>query len=128
MRRSLVLVLAPIAMTVPQLANAGAQAQGQWHVTGNVSGHAFSLDCRFEPAGAGFGGVCTEQAAGAAGHAGKSHTLSRGTLKGNQITWPYPVSVMLMKFDMTFSGTLEGNRISGTASAAGRQGSFVAVR
>ena len=113
-------------------AHADAAALGHWRVAGSVSGHAFTLDCRFEPAGApggtSFGGGCTELAAGEMGHPGKAHALTKGTVAGDRLTWAYPVSVMFMKFDMTFEGTVAGPRMTGTASAAGRTGSFTATR
>jgi hypothetical protein len=113
------------AFAVPgaaQAAPAASPALGDWHVTGDVSGHAFALDCHFAPAGAGFGGTCAKAGAD------KVLRLNSGSVAGDKVTWSYPVTRMLMTFDMTFAGHLAGGRITGTASAAGRSGTFVATR
>jgi hypothetical protein len=112
----------------PQAGFADGSALGRWHVSGTISGHDFALDCSFTPAKAGFGGSCTEMASGDNGHSGKVHTLTSGTAAADRLTWAYPVSAMLMKFDMTFEGKVEGARMTGVAHAAGRTGSFTATR
>ena len=118
-------LLLPLALLVATPAHAD-QLAGNWRVSGAVIGHAFVLDCSFASAG---GGTCTETGTGdKLGHAGKVHVLTRTTLTGNHAGWSYPVSVFLMHFEMTFTGTLTGNQISGAASAAGRQGTFTAIR
>jgi hypothetical protein len=126
-RRS-VFLLALFLAAAPQTGFADSPALGRWRVTGTISGHDFTLDCRFAPAGSGFGGSCTELAAGDMGHPGKVHALSSGTIAADRLTWAYPVSVMLMKIDMTFEGKVESGRMTGIAHAAGRTGSFTATR
>jgi hypothetical protein len=110
------------------VAPATAQVAGAWHVTGNVSGHGFVLDCHFEPLNAAFGGNCIETGGDNHVKAGKVHKLTQGSITGQQIHWAYPVSVMFMSFDIDFTGTLAGNGISGVVSASGRKGKFSAVR
>jgi hypothetical protein len=108
---------------------AAADAAGAWRVEGKVSGVAFTLDCRFEPQGAQLGGVCVEVGAGNPnGHAGAVHHLTKGSVDGNQVSWTYPSSAMLFKFDVTFTGTLDGARMAGTIVAAGRKGDFTGVK
>jgi hypothetical protein len=106
-----------------------AQVAGPWHVTGEISGHGFILDCRFAPVNARFSGTCIE-AGGADSRVkpGKVHTLSQGTINGQQIRWAYPVSVMFLSFDLSFAGTLAGDTMSGVVSASGRKGEFTAIR
>lgn len=102
---------------------------GAWHVTGDVAGRSFALDCRFNPAAGGFGGDCTELASSdARGTPGKVHRLNKGSQSGAQISWSYPVTIIFMRLDIGFAGKVEGDRISGTTSAAGRKGSFSAIR
>jgi hypothetical protein len=127
MRRSAVL-LAPLLAAVPQAGLADTAPLGLWHVSGSISGHDFTLDCRFTPTGTGFSGNCTETAAGDKGHPGKVHALTSGKIAADRLTWGYPVSAMLMKFDMTFEGKVEGGRMTGVTHAAGRTGSFTATR
>ncbi|MDE2405225.1 MAG: hypothetical protein KGM17_11225 [Sphingomonadales bacterium] len=117
--------LLPAALPITLLA-APAHAEalaGPWRVTGAILGHAFALDCRFS----GSGGTCTETGT-AEGKAGKVHALTSASQSGNRVTWSYPASAFLMKFDMTFTGTLAGDAITGTATAAGRKGTFTARR
>lgn len=108
---------------------AAAQVAGPWRVTGDIAGHGFVLDCRFEPHDARFGGICVETG-GSDSHvkAGKIHTLSQGSFSDRHVGWAYPVSVMFLSFDITFTGTLDGNTISGVVSGSGRKGKFTAAR
>jgi hypothetical protein len=109
--------------------SASAQFGGAWQVNGNVSDTAFILDCTFEPNGAEFGGTCVEEASGDPKvHAGKNHTLTAGTAAGDQVNWTYKSSFLFTTFDVSFSGTLDKDRIAGTVTAAGRKGAFTAVR
>lgn len=108
---------------------AAAQVAGPWKVSGDVAGRSFVMDCQFEPRGADFGGVCVEASGGDTKvQAGRSHTLTKGTASGGQVRWTYPASFMLAKFDVSFAGTLAGDRIAGTVSASGRKGAFTATR
>jgi hypothetical protein len=125
-------VLPGLVLTSVMLLAAPATAQmaGPWKVSGDIAGRAFVVDCRFEPRGAEFGGVCVEAASGDPKlvHAGKSHPVTKATVSGEQVSWSYPASFMLAKFDVSFSGALAGDRIAGKVSAAGRTGAFTAVR
>jgi hypothetical protein len=108
---------------------AAAQVAGPWRVSGAISDRRFSLDCRFEPHGAAFGGVCTEIASGdPKAQLGKAHVLTQGLVVGQQVRWSYPASYLLAKFEISFAGTLAGDQIAGTVSASGRTGEFTAVK
>lgn len=104
------------------LAAAPAQAQtaGAWRVDGAISGRTFQLDCRFE----GAGGVCVDASSGGK----QSHRLSSLSSSGDQVAWSFTTKVMLMSIAMNFAGRISGNHMSGTARAAGRTGTFTAVR
>lgn len=126
-------ILPRLGMFVASIAlvssSAMAQVAGPWHVTGDVNGKAFAVDCRFAPDGAQFGGVCVDAATGDAKvKAGNAHKLTQGTLTGNQVRWTYQTSVLFMSVDIAFAGTLEGDRMTGAITAAGRKGAFTAVR
>lgn len=113
------------------LASAPAMAEvgGTWHVTGDVDGKPFVIDCKFEPAGSQFGGACVDVAsADGKTKGGKVHTLSKGSFNANQVQWTYPVKVMMMSIDIDFAGTMNQNRLAGTVTAKGRKGSFTAIR
>lgn len=121
--------LLALSATALTAAPAFAEVPGNWRVTGNIDGKAFTVDCRFAPKGQGFGGTCVDAATGDAKvKAGKAHELSQGTVSANHVHWTYPTKVMFMSIDINFDGTLTGNRITGKASAKGREGSFTAVR
>jgi hypothetical protein len=120
------LTLAALALLATPAAAAGVA--GPWRVTGQIADRPFVLDCRFEPRGEAFGGVCVEVSSGdSRGQAGKSHTVTNGVVTGGQARWSYPVSVMLAKVDVAFSGALDGDRIAGSVTAAGRKGAFTAT-
>lgn len=123
---SALLILAALALATPA---AAAEVAGPWRVTGDVAGRAFAVDCRFEPHGGAFGGVCVDAATGEAkAQAGKPHPLTKGAVTGSQVRWTYQASFLLAKFDVSYDGVLEGDRITGTLVAGGRKGSFTAVR
>ncbi|MFT3964418.1 MAG: hypothetical protein QM690_00865 [Sphingobium sp.] len=128
-RRTLtgLLLLPPIAL-LPSPAFAGIG--GGWHVTGEIAGRKFTADCRFDPQGtAQFGGECIALSTGEETvKAGKSYKLTQGSVSGNQVRWGYPTKVMFLSVDIQYAGTLSGDRINGTISAAGRKGTFAAVR
>jgi hypothetical protein len=122
-------LIALAAALVGFSATASAQAVGAWRVSGEVSGRQFIVDCKFDPQASGFGGSCVDAATGeASAKPGKAHRLSMGAVEGKQIRWVYSASMMFMPMDVAYSGTLDGNRISGTVSVAGRKGSFTALR
>lgn len=99
---------------------AQAEATGSWRVDGAISGRTFQLDCRFE----GAGGVCIDAASGGK----RVHRLTSLSVSGDQVAWSFATKVMLMNIAMNFTGRATGDRMSGTVRAAGRSGSFTAVR
>jgi hypothetical protein len=108
---------------------AAAQVAGDWRVSGQLGDRPFAVDCHFEPRGAQVGGVCVDASTGdPKAQVGKAHVLTRGSASGRQVQWTYPASFLLARFDVNFSGMLEGDQISGTVAAAGRKGEFKAVR
>jgi hypothetical protein len=96
-----------------------AQATGTWRVNGAIAGRTFVLDCRFEEKG----GSCTDASPG-----GKTHPLTSLSLAVNQARWTFTTRVVLMSITLAFDGRIEGNRMNGTMSAAGRHGTFTAAR
>jgi hypothetical protein len=118
-----------LSAALPPAAPAAADVAGAWRVVGRIGGTAFSLDCRFEPHGAALGGVCVEASvADTRIHGGQTHVLTVGAIDGNKVRWGYPASFAIMKFNVSFEGTLDGDRIVGAAAAAGRKGDFTATR
>lgn len=103
-------------------APAAAQVLGPWHVTGQINGKAFTADCNFTPAAAGFGGVCVDDSNG------KKHVLSAGSSSGGKVQWSYQTSFMMKTFSVNFAGTLNGGSMEGTVNAANRKGNFTATR
>ncbi len=125
------LVLATLAMvSMGALASpAAAEVAGSWHVAGKVSAFSFTLNCDFKPEGARLGGVCVDASTNDPKiNTGKSHTLTAGSVDGDKISWTYQSSFLLSKFNVTFSGTQTGNRMSGSITAQGRDGTFTGVK
>lgn len=109
--------------------SAMAQVGDTWHVTGQISGNVVALNCRFLPRGSQLEGSCTDVSdSNGKARAGKVYKLTQGSLSGKQIQWAYKAHIVLMSFDVVYSGVVEGNRISGIVTAAGRKGNFTAVK
>ncbi len=123
-----------LALLVIGLFSTGASAAtadiaGPWTVVGKVSAFAFTLDCDFKPDGARLSGVCTDASTNTAKvKAGESHVLTAGSLRGEAVTWTYRSSFLLSKFDVTYRGTLAGNRMTGSIDAQGHRGTFTATK
>jgi hypothetical protein len=104
---------------------AGTARAETWHVTGTVSGRAFAVDCRLVPQG----GTCVDMSTGESSvKAGKVHKLTQFSVNGRQVQWAYQSSVMLMPITISYSGDSDGARMTGTMTAAGRNGTFTATR
>jgi hypothetical protein len=112
------------AAAAPAMADAG----GAWHVTGEISGNKFALDCKFTAEGTVLGGECTGAPDGNPKYAGKVYQLSKGSVQGSQVSWSYPTSYMFMSFNVNYAGMLSGDHMAGTVEAAGRKGAFSATR
>ncbi len=120
-------IAAAAALAAMALAAGQARAQagpvdvsGAWRVT---------LTCDFKPDGARLGGVCVDGSTSDPKVAtGKAHRLTAGRIDGDKVSWTYQSSFLLTKFDVSYSGTMTGGRISGTIDAQGRQGAFTATR
>ncbi len=118
-------LLAAVALASP----ARAQVAGSWHVAGKVAAFGFTLNCQFEPSGAKLGGVCVDASTSDPKiKGGRAHPLTAGSVKGDAVSWTYQSSFLLTKFDVTFTGTQTGDRMSGTLDAGGRTGAITATR
>lgn len=128
------LALAALALTPIALPASAAETgpAGNWKVTGDIAGHAFALNCHFEPKAGALAGTCTELAgtdgANGKGSPGKVHVLTKGAVAGSAVSWAYGARALLLSITVSFTGTQDGARITGTTSAAGRGGSFTATR
>ncbi|RYE53094.1 MAG: hypothetical protein EOP18_09660 [Rhizobiaceae bacterium] len=108
---------------------AAAPVTGQWHLTGEISGESFVVDCHFEPRDKQFGGVCIDTSSSYSGNkGGKPHILTSGESDGSRISWSYDARVLFLSVGIRFTGMLNGDRMAGTISAAGRKGSFAGYR
>lgn len=129
MRPSIIAASTFLASAVLLPTCASAQAAGKWRVTGEVSGKAFTVDCQFGAQGTRLGGACVDVSSDDGKiKPGKPHPLTQGMVDGQNISWSYPIKVMLMSVDIEFAGRLDGARMSGTVSAKGRKGTFSATR
>lgn len=125
MRSILSLGIVASALLLPT--SAMAQVAGNWRVTGEVSGKAFTVDCRFEEKSGQLGGVCVDISSGDKSKPGKNHILSAGSSRGQDVNWTYSTKVMFMSVDIQFAGKLSNGTIAGTVTAKGRQGRFSAT-
>lgn len=124
MKRAISGLVLALACAAPAMADAG----GAWHVTGEISGNKFALDCKFTAQGTELAGECTGAPDGNPKYVGKIYKLAKGSATGDQVSWSYPTSYMFMSFNVNYIGTLSGDRIAGTVDAAGRSGEFSAAR
>lgn len=121
-------LLAASALAVAAPA-AAAPIAGQWHLTGEISGESFVVDCHFEPRDKQFGGVCVDTSSSYSGNkGGKPHILTSGESDGSRVSWSYDARVLFLSVGILFTGMLNGDRMAGTISAAGRKGSFSGSR
>ena len=95
-----------------------AQSAGLWRVNGAISGRTFALNCRIEQ-----GGACVDAAPG-----GKSKPLASLAASGNDLQWSFKTRVVLLSVTLAFHGRVQGGQMSGTVTAAGRNGTFTATR
>ncbi len=106
-----------------------AQVEGTWHVAGKVSAFAFTLNCDFKPDGARLAGVCVDASTSDPKiKGGRSHTITAGAIDGDKVSWTYPSSFLLSKFDVTFDGVRTGDRMSGQIHVPGHDGAFTATK
>ena len=128
--KSVFFPLAVLAIGVFGASAASADVAGSWHVEGRVATHAFTLNCDFKPDGGRLGGVCVEAPGNSdpATKAGKAHPLTAGSVNGADVSWTYPASFLLAKFDIVFAGRMDGDHMTGSINVKGHQGTFTAVR
>jgi hypothetical protein len=121
---------APLAIIAAATALAGpAAAQnaaaGHWAVEGKVGDKAFTLDCHFTQTGQALAGACVDgDTHDARVKGGRSHTLTKGSLVGDQIAFTYQSSFLFTKFDAVYTGVLHGDSMSGALTALGAKGTF----
>jgi hypothetical protein len=104
-----------IAAAPPAMAGSG----DGWRVSGTISGRTFLLDCRLEQPGA----ACID-----ASNRSRSHPLTSLAVSGTSAQWGFTTTVLLAKIAMRFNARIEGNRMSGEVTAAGRKGTFTGIR
>jgi hypothetical protein len=116
------------AATLAAPANA-ADASGAWHVSGKIATFAYTLNCQFKVDGGRLGGVCVDASnSDPRIKPGKAHALTAGSVAGDKVSWTYGFSVLLNKFDVTYSGVQSGERMSGSITVGSHEGSFTATR
>lgn len=106
------------AALVLATSSAQAEANGAWRVNGAIAGRTFVLDCQFD----GASGTCIDT------DSKKAHPLASLSATGDQVAWSFKTKVAIMSVTLSFAGRVAGNRITGTMRAAGRSGTFNAVR
>jgi hypothetical protein len=117
---AMVLAIATPAMAAPVPADG---VNGAWAIEGDIEGHAFTLYCTLEQDGVLVTGVCHDD-----GPTGKARRITSGTVSGDQVSFSFKRSYLLLKVTAGFKGTLSGSTITGKATAVGFSGPFTAVR
>ena len=123
-------ILALALLAAPPALAADGPAAGAWRVSGEVSGFKFELRCVFQQAGERLTGACTDLSTSNPKAPPKAvpHSLTRGSAAGGKVSWTYQSSFLINRFDVTYSGALAGNTMTGIIQAGGRSGSFAARR
>ena len=119
-------LLASLTLAAPAIAD---DASGRWAVAGHVAGKDFTLDCRFTQATQRLAGACIDGPTGDKKiKGGRSHTLTKGAVNGNKVSFSYQSSVGILPFGVDYTGVREGEHMSGQLSALGKTGTFTANR
>ncbi len=121
MKTAITLALAIALIGLAAMAQTDPVA-GTWRFKGKVQTFGFALTCKFTRSGDSLGGTCFD------GGTNKAHPLKSGRVTGDRIVWTYGSDFMAKKFDVTYTGTLQGGSMSGGVDAAGRKGTFSGVR
>ncbi len=109
--------------------SSAAEPVQTWQVAGKVASFAFTLNCELRPDGTRLGGVCVDTATSdPTVKSGRSHSITRGRIDGDTVSWTYQSSFLLSKFDVTFEGTRRGERMSGTIHVQDHEGAFTATQ
>ena len=111
-----------VALAAPAAATSAADpAGGTWIVKGKVASHAFTQTCRFDRQGEALSGTCYDAAGGA-------HKLTAGAVSDGRVNWTIRTHFLLASFDVTFSGVVDGDVMTGQVGAYGHAGVFTATR
>jgi len=100
-------------------ASVQADSGNTWRVNGAISGRTFVLDCKLVQGT----GSCVDAAPG-----GKAKPLTSLSTSGDRAIWSFQTRHLFINITLAFNGRITGDHMSGTMSAAGRSGTFTAVR
>ncbi len=114
-----------LAVATPVMATPAPvdSVNGSWAIDGNIEDHPFKVYCTLEQDGILVTGVCHDD-----GPTGKARRITSGTISGDQVSFSFKRSYLLLKVTAGFKATLAGSTITGKATAAGFTGPFTAVR
>ena len=98
----------------PPVAGAGGQATGTWAVSATIGGNPVTSDCALFQAAAMLTGTCGGE-------------LGEGEVT-DEVTFRYTVDFNGQDLEFVYSGTLDGDAMTGTVSVFGTMGEFTASR
>ena len=101
------------------VAGAGGAATGIWAVSATVGGNPVTSNCTFAQEALTLTGTC-------GGELGEGEVT--GEVNGNEITFRYTVPFNGQDREFAYSGTLDGDAMTGTVSVFGTMGEFTASR
>ena len=110
---------APAPAADPPVAGAGGPATGTWAVSATVGGNPVPSDCTLVQEAAMLTGTC-------GGDLGEGEVT--GEVNGNEATFRYTVDFNGQDLEFVYSGTLDGDAMTGTVSVFGMMGEFTASR
>ena len=108
------LLFAVLALSAPVIAT--ADLSGKWTIDGDVQGNPVNLTCDVQEADAKIAGKCQVN--------GMEPTELEGTVKDSAFKFSFTVQ----GYTLTYTGTLEGDTMSGDIEVSGATGKFSGKR
>ena len=109
-------ILLVAALTLSVTAVAAADLSGKWTIDGDVQGNPVNLTCDVQEADAKIAGKCQVN--------GMEPTELEGTVKDSAFKFSFTVQ----GYTLTYTGTVEGDTMSGDIEVSGATGKFSGKR
>lgn len=116
-----VVVTAISLLGKPTFSAEAPSVAGQWKVHQSIAGHESDQDCTFTVSDLKIAGTCK---------ANEQTPKVTGTVDGKKVTWKYDMDYNGSTLTLTYTGTLDDDKLSGSVDVApyGVSGDFTAQR